>query len=421
MATSDQPQKAPNDEQTIKEILMSSTYLTHVDGPDPNCRISADRKTPPVPLDVIVFRNVMIDISKFAAGGVDFYTDKGPEKFVINVIDVDFDPAAQCPKFLAFLDQICNGDQEMMFALQLLLGLLLTRDTSLQSIFLFVGTPGSGKGTLLRIFTAVLGGTVNVVTALLSSLSGDFGASRFLGKTVGIFSDSHSGGKDPMKAIELLLTVSGEDDTSVDKKFEDARNGRLPIRFIVTMNELVSLQDRAGALHRRFIAFKFTRSFTKIAKGGLSDDIIKTELSGICNWALDGLKKLSAIRQEARACGESDVMAARHALQPSSGRVILEKMQELGTPIRLFVDEMCLVDQAKTVDANEIHYEYQSWCARAGLKPVSRTRFVQDITDAYPAVTEFRPGSDTGLRPRFLKGITLLRHVQPANSGPLSG
>jgi phage/plasmid-associated DNA primase len=61
---------------------------------------------------------------------------------------------------MGFLRQLFPGDGDgktARFALQEMFGLLLTADTRYEKIFLLVGPKRSGKGTIGRVLTAMLG------------------------------------------------------------------------------------------------------------------------------------------------------------------------------------------------------------------------------------------------------------------------
>jgi len=72
-------------------------------------------------------------------------------------------------------------------------GYLISRDTRQQKIFLFIGKPRSGKGTLARILRRLLG-EQNVIGFSLASLDNDFGAEDLIDKQVAIVGDARLDG-----------------------------------------------------------------------------------------------------------------------------------------------------------------------------------------------------------------------------------
>jgi putative DNA primase/helicase len=84
-----------------------------------------------------------------------------------------------CPEWLAFLRSVWGDDEESIRALQEIFGYLLTSDTSHQKLFALIGPPRSGKGTITRVLTALLGEDA-VTNPMISSLEGAHGSRRSL-------------------------------------------------------------------------------------------------------------------------------------------------------------------------------------------------------------------------------------------------
>jgi putative DNA primase/helicase len=51
---------------------------------------------------------------------------------------------------------------------------------------------------------------------------------------------------DNMIAVERLLSISGEDTITIDRKYRDPWTGRLPARFMILTNELPRFSDSSG-------------------------------------------------------------------------------------------------------------------------------------------------------------------------------
>lgn len=66
-------------------------------------------------------------------------------------------PTADCPMWLAFLDQVTAGDKELQTFIQRMCGYALTGDVSEEVVFFLYGPGGNGKGVLLFTLTGILG------------------------------------------------------------------------------------------------------------------------------------------------------------------------------------------------------------------------------------------------------------------------
>jgi putative DNA primase/helicase len=75
-----------------------------------------------------------------------------PSFLTMNAVNYAFDLRATAPRWDQFLRQILPEDTDAQETLQEIFGYLLTSDTRQQKIFMLIGAPRSGKGTIARIF-----------------------------------------------------------------------------------------------------------------------------------------------------------------------------------------------------------------------------------------------------------------------------
>ena len=62
---------------------------------------------------------------------------------------IKYDPHAQAPQWVAFIDRITEGNQNLADYLQKAVGYSLTGDISEQILFFLYGTGSNGKSTIL--------------------------------------------------------------------------------------------------------------------------------------------------------------------------------------------------------------------------------------------------------------------------------
>jgi putative DNA primase/helicase len=198
-----------------------------------------------------------------------------PAFFGFNASGVRYDPQAPPPaRWLRFLDEVFEDDDEAKTALQECFGYFLTPDTRQQKIFLLEGDKRSGKGTIARVLTALIGRD-NVVSPTLASLSNHFGLEPLISKSVAIVADMRlSDRSDHAVITERLLSISGEDEQTVPRKYKSAWNGRLAARFLIMTNVLPQLADPSGALPSRFVILKTAASFLGREDHGLTDKLL---------------------------------------------------------------------------------------------------------------------------------------------------
>ena len=270
-----------------------------------------------------------------------------PDYFNLSASEVIFDPNAPVPQWwFEFLNQLFGCDQEAIALLQDWFGYLLSPDTSQQKILLMVGPKRSGKGTIGRILSKLLGRN-SVGGPTMSSLSETFGLEPLITKSLAVVSDARIGQRtDKSMITERLLSISGEDQMTVARKFRGAWHGQLMTRVMILTNELPSLNDGSGALAGRFIVLVLTKSFFSEEDPALTNKLT-SELSGILNWAIDGYRQL-------RDRG--------HFIQPASSQEAISDIEMLAAPVKAFIRDQCEVGSGFTVSGNELWGRWKNWC-----------------------------------------------------------
>jgi putative DNA primase/helicase len=90
----------------------------------------------------------------------------------------------------------------------------------MHKILLIVGPTRAGKGVISRILGALVGHS-NVCGPTLSSLATDFGLAPLLGKPLAVISDARMSGRNSATTVERLLSISGEDTITINRKYKE--------------------------------------------------------------------------------------------------------------------------------------------------------------------------------------------------------
>jgi len=312
------------------------------------------------------------------------------------------DAVGDAVRWRAFLEEVFEGDQEQIDALQEVIGYLLTGDTSQQKIFILLGPKRSGKGTIGRVLRRLIG-PENIAGPTLTSITGEFGMEHLIGKLVALISDVRiSSGLNKQMAIERLLMVSGEDQISVNRKHKTFWTGQMPVRFFMMSNELPVLPDGSGALLGRFFVFETKQSFYGREDTHL-DDRLAEELPAILRWALDGRDRL-------RERG--------HFVQPRGGQGQLDALAEVNNPIGVFVAECCVLEPEAQERVQDLFSAWQAWCRRTDRWEGACPRadlMSRNLLAAFSKLTSFRPRAEDGTQSATLRGIGLKAEARVAS------
>ncbi len=324
----------------------------------------------PWPADeVLVARNGLVHLPSFIDGG-DFRRPSTPQFFSTTALDFDFDPDTPQPTaWIEFLRQLWPNDPDSVDTLREWFGYCLTPDTSQHKILFVVGPPRSGKGTIARILRAMVG-AANVAGPTLASLGTNFGLWPLVGKSVAIISDARLSGRADGPAItERLLSISGEDALTIDRKMMEPVTCKLGTRFVILTNELPRLADSSGALPNRMIPLRLTESWLGREDTGLTGRLL-AELPGILLWAIVGSSRLKRAGRFSEPTASADMRA---------------DMVDLASPVGAFVRDRCKVGPEWWTPTADLHAAYKQWCADMGRDHVEdQAGFGRSLTAALP-------------------------------------
>ena len=312
---------------------------------------------------------------------------------LFNVVSVPFDyhkDAAEPVAWLRFLASLWPDDADSIALLQEYIGYVLSGRTDMQKMLLLIGPTRSGKGTIARMLTELVG-RGHVAGPTLASLGTNFGLSPLLGKPLAVISDARLGNMPTHTVVERLLSITGEDMLTVDRKFRDPWSGKLPTRFAVLSNELPRFRDSSGAIANRLLILQMTNSFLGREDRTL-DDRLRAELPGILNWALAGLDRLNAN-------GKFTV--------PGSSEDAANLMMDLASPMSAFVRERCVREPNAEVYRDDLYQAWQSWADDNGHKSGSKSTFGRDLRAVVPELRDFKRGTGAQAQ-RYYARIALL-------------
>jgi putative DNA primase/helicase len=304
-----------------------------------------------------------------------------------------YDPAASEPrKFLDFLDALWPDDPEAIDLVGEMYGYIISGRTDLHKICMLVGPTRGGKGTLARLLQTLIG-KQNACGPTLSSLGTEFGLGPLLGKSLAVISDVRFAGKNSEVAVERLLSISGEDTITVNRKYREQWTGKLPTRFLILSNLLPKLTDASNAIIGRIVLATSKLSWLGREDYQLENKIRSSDMPGILNFSLEGLRRLTI---------DNDNQFTR--LQSSEDAVTT--LRDLASPVAAFVRERCKLGSAEENDVDELYKAFKQWADTNEYLKMDKGHFGRDLRAACPSVKKTRPRD--GTRRRFVyAGITL--------------
>ncbi|MBN8441574.1 MAG: hypothetical protein J0M28_07730 [Thauera sp.] len=221
----------------------------------------------------------------------------------------DFDPEADCPTIKTWLKGALRGDEALVEFVRAAAAAVLTGRYDLQKFVYLRGRAGTGKGTFLRLLTAMMG-SGNVHSTSLAALEKDqFETAAIQGKRLVIIADaSRHGG-----SVETLLNLTGGDPVRLRRMHKEASSFVFKGVVVVASNDELVTNNPSSALQRRRLNVPFERVATEAekmewARRGGEEVVLHSELPGLVNWllALDADEVASALRNPPAAVREAN-------------------------------------------------------------------------------------------------------------------
>lgn len=311
--------------------------------------------------NIINLKNGLLDFSTFTM------SDHTPMYLSTVQIPVEYSASARCPLWNAFLREIMDNDEEQISLLQQIAGYALTNDTTAQKAFIFLGHHGgNGKGVFNRTLSKLVG-KENVSNLKLTDITRRFGLTGLIGKRLNIV-DEISGN---YFESDIIKSVISGDPMTAEIKFRPEPIDFVPLcKLIFAVNELPRINDTSQALYRRFIIIPFLRTFQMAPDPNLEQKL-EAELSGILNWAIEGLKILR--KNDNRFTEYEKNRSAMLKFKEENSPLVeflLTSYEPIPEKVDMFKFELPI---------GKIYTEYQNFCRDMGYKTKSCSSFAKEL------------------------------------------
>jgi P4 family phage/plasmid primase-like protien len=314
------------------------------------------------PSNLILFQNGILDLYTGAL------LPHNKKHYTTRIAPYNYDPSAQAPTWVAFLNEIFEGDQERIALLQEWFGYMLAPSYEYQKIMLLIGPTRSGKGTL-GLILADLVGHDNYSGASLTSFKDDDFIDSLRTKTVAFSGDTakNISRNHIDTVVERIKKISGNDFIDFSRKYKSRMACRVPARITLASNYIPRLFDDAEALSNRLLVLPMDVSFAGREDTQLINKL-KTEISGIALWSLQGLARLNR---------------RRAFTLPEASKNEMQYIAEMYSPLRAFVDAVCEFHREEEITTStEIYDAYRAWSLAEGEDRIlPRKTFVTAFRD----------------------------------------
>jgi len=267
-----------------------------------------------------------------------------PEIFSITQLPVYYDPEADCPLIKKFVSEIVY--KEFVPVIQELFGYLLWKDYFIQKAFMFVGEGSNGKSTLIKLIKAFLG-EENISSVALQNLDKNrFATSSLYGKMANLYSDISD---EALFKTGVFKILTGGDTIQAEKKYKDDFKFVNFAKLIFACNKIPETRDNTEAFFRRWIIITFPNKFEGASddKGLIAKLTSEKELSGLFNWALEGLERLLKNNSFSNVSPTEE-----------TSKIYMK----MSSSVAGFVIDCCVVDLDNEMSKDDLYSAYCQYC-----------------------------------------------------------
>ena len=287
--------------------------------------------------------------------------------FLTYQLPFKFNPEATATLFQQYLNTV-QPDQNRQKILAEYLGYLFIKTSTLklEKILLLYGSGANGKSVFFEVVNALLGGNENVSNFSLQDLTNENGYNRAMIAN---------------KLVNYASEINGKLQTSTCKQLASGEplSARLPYgnpftlydyaKLIFNCNELPKDVEQTNAFFRRFLIIPFEITIPESQQDKeLSNKIIASELSGVFNWVLEGLKRLL----------EQKKFTYSEAVEKQ-----LEDFRLQSDSVQLFfIDEGIEKSVTETIEFSNLFEQYKKYCTDSGYHFCSKKKFSERLKNA---------------------------------------
>jgi putative DNA primase/helicase len=290
-------------------------------------------------------KNGVIDLHKVE------FREATREDYVTKIAGAAYDPGAQCPHWLGFLDKIIRSPR-MIAHIQKAVGYLLTGLTDEEVMFVLWGLARAGKSTFREVLFALLGeyAIASDASLLIQSKRPGAGATpdlvRLQGRRLVTVNETEQNAELNEQRVKFITSHDMITARGLYEGFVDFKPSH---KTFLTTNHKPIIKGTDEGIWRRVQLWPFTITIPpEECDPGYREKRLLPELPGILNWALDGLR---AYWREGLGPPTEVIEATKE---------YREEMDLIG----MWIDERCqLVPEAEEITAI-LHADYADWARR---------------------------------------------------------
>jgi P4 family phage/plasmid primase-like protien len=346
------------------------------------------------PSDYLTMKNGLVRAATIAADWLGYKRDPyvpqrhTPLFFDRVYIPYEYNPEAKCEFFLEWLRDRLANEKEAERLIQEWMGYLLSRDNSMQTALFLVGPGGTGKTTLTKMMSSMLG-IENCGHLSLSQFAGEHNLPSIQGKLLNISDEMDDLGR---RVEATLKNFVGGSKVSLNEKYVPRYEDIPTARLVCNVNTWPKIHDTSGAIQRRLRVVVLDRKIDPDLMDPTMDARLRTQVSGVFNWAVAGLWRLRKQQRFTRSIrGEEEA----------------KRVREENESHLVFLDQFVEEKKGGFAATDDVMAAYLQWCRQTGSNRTATEKTMSEaISEEYPTAKRERRRCQQG-RKRGFSGIVM--------------
>ena len=270
-------------------------------------------------------------------------------------------PGITSEKWLAFLDELTNGDKEMAQGLQLWIGAAMIPGNAESKSHVFHGDGLTGKSTFLKTVLVACGDYAGSARASVFTSEKENHPAEllpFIDKRIVMLAELPRGSL----RSDLLKVVSGGDSISVRGMRENPRTATPDAVLFFTCNELPSIRLVDQAIRRRLMIWPMDTQPRKVNTNLGRELVDDDNMPGVVAWIVDGMKEYI------RITSRNESLPIPNAVKVATAEYFKE-VDNIGQ----WRDAM--IAETGETPSGELYASFYTWCDNQKRKPLSERAF----------------------------------------------
>ena len=300
--------------------------------------------------------------------------------FLTYQLPFEFDANAVCPLFQTYLDKVLP-EIELQNLVAEFLGYVFTKGLKMEKALLLYGSGANGKSVLFDIMNALLG-KESISNFSLSNLLEEHNRALIAHKLLNYGSEINA-----TKTRDEFKNLVSTEPIQARLKYGNSFTMEHYAKLAFNCNELPKDFDHSNAYFRRLLIIPFRVTIPDGEQDKtLAQKIIKTELAGVFNWIIEGLRRLLKTEQFT----ESKIV-----------KDLLENYKRESDSVACFVGENSYQPSSCThILLKNLYADYRAFCLEDGAAALKKSNFKRRLESNGFQIIQMNDGNRVYLETR---------------------